>query len=246
MFRTLFAAVFLSLYVLVVGPPLLLYALAVGNGRLLYRAALGGVMFAVRAVGMKVRVEGLEHVPPGPCLFAANHTSAADPPAVVSAIPRQVAILVKQSLWRIPIAGQTFRLVNFVPVNRADREAAIASAERATEALRKGTSFLIYPEGTRSPDGRLQVFKKGAVLMAIKAGVPIVPIACAGAHRVMQKHSLIIHPGEIVVRFCPAVDASCYSVEQRDELNAVVRAAIAEALPPDQRPLDLPPSAPEL
>ncbi len=238
MVRTFIVALFLTIYILLVGPPLLLYSLAVGNARLLYRAGVGGVMLAVRLVGVRVRIEGLENVPPGPALFVANHTSSADAPAVVGAIPRQVAILLKESLFKFPIVGQTFRLANFVPVNRADHESAVASVERATEALRGGTSFLIFPEGTRSPDGRLQPFKKGAAVMAIKAGVPIVPIACAGAHRIMEKRSLVIHPGEIVVRFAPPLDASRFSLDQRDELNALVRAALAEALPPGQRPAE--------
>src|SRR4029077_2559553 len=114
---------------------------------------------------------------------------------------------------------------------------AIRSLEKATGAMREGQSFLIYPEGTRSPDGRLQEFKKGAVVMAVKAGVPIVPVACSGAHRVMEKRSLVIHPGEILVEFLEPIDASQYSFEQRDELNERLHAAMAAGLPGDQRPL---------
>jgi 1-acyl-sn-glycerol-3-phosphate acyltransferase len=139
--------------------------------------------------------------------------------------------------------GQAFWSARFIPVNRSDRESAIASVERATEALKAGQSFLIYPEGTRSPDGRLQEFKKGAVVMAIKAGVPIVPMACSGAHRVMRKKSLIIYPGEIVVQFLEPVDASKYSFETRDDLNQKVHDALAAALPPDQRPVGFPGAA---
>ncbi len=239
MIRALFAGLFLTLYIVLVGPPLLLYSVASGNVDLLYRMGVGGVLFVVRAVGVKIRVEGLENVPPGVCVFVANHTSSADAPAVVGSIPRRVAILVKESLFRIPIVGQAFRIAHFVPVNRADHEAAMASIDTAVEALRGGTSFLIYPEGTRSNDGRLQAFKKGAFVMAIKAGVPVVPIACSGAHRIMEKCSLIIHPGEILVRFRPPIDASQYTIEQRDELIARVRASLAEGLPPDQRHADL-------
>jgi 1-acyl-sn-glycerol-3-phosphate acyltransferase len=76
--------------------------------------------------------------------------------------------------------------------------------------------------------------------MAIKAGVPIVPMACSGAQRVMEKHSLVIHPGEIVVEFLPPIDASRYSFEERDVLNEKVHDVIAAALPPDQRPLGFP------
>jgi len=240
MLRTLFIGVFLSLYILIVGPPLLIYTFITRNPDPIYWAGVKGVMFFVRAVGVKVRVKGLEHIPAGVCLFAANHTSSADAPAVVGAIPRRIVILLKESLFKWPIVGQAFRSAHFIPVNRSARDAAITSVEKATEALKAGQSFLIYPEGTRSPDGRLQEFKKGAVMMAIKAGVPIVPMACSGAHRIMKKNSLVIHPGEIVVEFLEPIDASKYSLEERDVLNERVRMAMAAALPPDQRPLDFP------
>jgi 1-acyl-sn-glycerol-3-phosphate acyltransferase len=243
MLRTLFIGVFLSLYILLVGPPLLVYTLITRDPDPVYWAGVKGVMFFVRAVGVKVRVKGLERIPQGVCLFAANHTSSADPPAIVGAIPRRIAVLLKESLFKWPIVGQAFWSAHFIPVNRGVREAAIASVEKATEALKAGQSFLIYPEGTRSPDGRLQEFKKGAVVMAIKAGVPIVPMVCSGAHRVMVKRSLVIHPGEIVVEFLPPIDASKYSFEERDALNQRVHDAMAAALPPDQRPIGFPEAA---
>ena len=239
MLRTLFVGVFLSLYILLVGPPLLIYTVLTRNPDPIYWAGVKGVMFFVRMVGVRVRVQGSERIPQGTCLFAANHTSAADPPAIVGAIPRRVAILLKESLFKWPIVGQAFQSAHFIPVNRGERESAIASVEKATEAMKKGQSFLIYPEGTRSPDGRLQEFKKGAVVMAIKAGVPIVPMVCSGAHHIMEKHSLVIHPGEIVVEFLEAIDASQYNLETRDILNQRVHDAMAAALPPDQRPLEI-------
>ncbi len=238
MLRTLFIAVFLSLYVLIVGPPLLVYTLIARNPDPIYWAGVKGVMFFVKAVGVRVRVRGLERIPPGVCVFVANHTSSADAPAVVGAIPRRIAILLKASLFKWPIVGQAFLSAHFIPVNRSARESALSSIEKATEALKRGQSFLIYPEGTRSPDGRLQEFKKGAVVMAIKAGVPIVPIVCSGAHRVMEKGSLVIRPGEILVEFLSPIDASAF--ENRDDLNHCVRRAMAVALPPDQRPIDFP------
>jgi 1-acyl-sn-glycerol-3-phosphate acyltransferase len=148
--------------------------------------------------------------------------------------------LLKESLFKWPIAGQAFALAGFIPVHRGDRDSAISSVEKATASLRRGQSFLIYPEGTRSPDGRLQSFKKGAVVMAIKAEVPIVPVACSGAHKVMRKRSLRIHPGEILVEFLPPIDASKYSFDERDALNDRVHDAMAAGLPPDQRPLGFP------
>jgi 1-acyl-sn-glycerol-3-phosphate acyltransferase len=243
MFRTIFVAVFLSLYILLVGPPLLLYTYFTRDPDPIYWAGIKGVMFFVRAAGVRVRVEGLERIPPGVCLFVANHTSAADAPAVVGAIPRRISIILKESLFQWPIVGQSFRSAHFIPVNRKSHESAIASVEKATKALRSGQSFLIYPEGTRSPDGRLQNFKKGAVVMAINSGVPIVPMACSGAHRVMEKRSLAMHPGEILVEFLAPIDASKFTMEERDTLNEKVHDAMAAGLPPDQRPLGFPGAA---
>ena len=237
MWRTLFVAIFLSLYCIVVGIPLLFWTVISRNPEALYWAGVKGVMFFVRSVGVRVEVSGLERIPAGACLFVANHTSSADAPAVVGAIPRRIAILLKKSLFAYPIVGQAFTLAHFIPVERGNHDSAIASLEKATEAMREGQSFLIDPEGTRSPDGRLQEFKRGAVVMAIKAGVPIVPMASAGAHKVMDKRSLVIRRGVITVEFLAPVDASAYTFEQREELNARVRAAMAAALPDDQKPL---------
>ena len=240
MLRTLFIGVFLSLYILIAGIPLLIYTVISKNPLALYWAGVCGVMFLVRAVGVRVRIAGTERIPSGTCLFIANHTSTVDAPAVVGAIPRRIAILLKQSLFRYPIVGQAFHLAHFIPVDRSKQESAIASLEKAIEAMRGGQSFLIYPEGTRSPDGRLQEFKKGAVVMAIKAGVPIVPIACSGAHHIMRKRSLEIHPGKILVEFLVPIDASQYTFEEREQLNAAVHDALAAGLPPDQRPSGFP------
>jgi 1-acyl-sn-glycerol-3-phosphate acyltransferase len=246
MLRTLFVAIFLSLYILIVGPPLLVYTLFTRDPDPIYWGGVKGVMFFVRAVGVRVRVKGTERIPKEVCLFVANHTSSADAPAIVGAIPRRVAILLKETLFQWPIVGQAFRSAHFIPVNRGARDSAIASVEKATEAMKAGQSFLIYPEGTRSPDGRLQEFKKGGVVMAIKAGVPIVPMVCSGAHHIMEKKSLVIRPGEIVVEFLEPINASKYSFEDRDVLNKVVHDAMAAALPDDQKPTEFAGSAAQI
>lgn len=244
MLRAIVICTLLPLYALLAGPPLLLFTLISRNPNPLYWAGVKGIVYLIRLVGVKIRVVGRERVPAGACLFVANHTSSADAPAVVGAIPRRVAILLKESLFKWPIAGQAFTLAGFIPVRRNEPEAAIASVEKATRSMRAGQSFLIYPEGTRSPDGRLQTFKKGAAVMAIKASVPIVPVACSGAHKVMRKRSLRVYPGEILVEFLEPIDASKYSFESRDELNERVHHAMAAGLPPDQRPLGFPGATP--
>jgi 1-acyl-sn-glycerol-3-phosphate acyltransferase len=236
MIRIAWVGVLLSLYILVVGPPLLIYTFVTKHVDPLYWAGIKGVMFLVNCVGVRVEVRGTERIPAEACIFAANHTSSADAPAVVGAIPRRIAILLKRSLFGWPIVGQAFHLAHFIPVDRFNRESAIESVERATKALQEGQSFLIYPEGTRSPDGRLQEFKKGTAVMAIKSGAPIVPVACAGAHRVMEKRKLKIRPGKIVVEFLEPIDPKKYSMEQREELTRELHDRVAAGLPEEQRP----------
>jgi 1-acyl-sn-glycerol-3-phosphate acyltransferase len=243
MLRAFFMCVFLTLYILVVGPPLLIYTFLTKHVDPLYWAGVKGVMFFVNCVGVHVDVRGTERIPLGACIFAANHTSSADAPAVVGAIPRRIAILLKRSLFEWPIVGQAFHLAHFIPVDRFNRESAIESLGKATEALRQGQSFLIYPEGTRSNDGRLQEFKKGTAVMAIKAGVAVVPVACSGAHRIMEKRKLNIKPGRILVEFLEPIDATKYSVEEREVLIEQIHDRLAAGLPPDQRPIGFPGAA---
>jgi 1-acyl-sn-glycerol-3-phosphate acyltransferase len=240
MLRAIFICAAIALYTLLLGPPLLLYSFITRHVDPLYWAGVKGVMFFVNCVGVRVRVKGTERIPQGTCIFAANHTSSADAPAVVGAIPRRIAILLKRSLFEWPIVGQAFHLAHFIPVDRFNRESAVGSLQKATEAIREGQSFLIYPEGTRSPDGRLQEFKKGTAVMAIKSGVPVVPVACSGAHRVMEKRKLKITPGEILVEFLGPIDSTNYSLDRRDELLREIHDRLAAGLPPDQRPVGFP------
>jgi 1-acyl-sn-glycerol-3-phosphate acyltransferase len=236
MIRTAFIAFTMSLCTLVLGPPLILLTLITKSATLMYWTGVKMVVYVTRIAGEKVTVYGREKIPPGVCIFAANHTSNADAPAIVDAIPRRVAIFGRKSLFDIPVVGIAFRLAKFVPVDRENRDAALASVKQAVQYIREGSSFLVYPEGTRSPDGRLQRFKKGSFVMAIEAGIPIVPVACAGAHRIMPKNSLIVRPGKVTVRFGKPIDASAYTVEQRDELALRVHDAVAAELPDDQKP----------
>ena len=237
MLRSSIAVVFLALYILLLGPPLILHCLVTGSPEVMIKLAVAGARFALVICGIKVRVEGLQNISPGVCIFVANHTSNADPPAVVGSIPRRVALLGKKEAFRVPILGTVLKLGGFVPVDRAHREAAMASVEQAIGHLKGGLSFLIFPEGTRSADGRLRPFKKGSFVMAIRAQVPIVPISVIGAHKVMRKGELAAHPGIVTVRFHPPVDVKTFTMKQRDKLVAQVQAIVASGLPEDQQPL---------
>jgi 1-acyl-sn-glycerol-3-phosphate acyltransferase len=211
MIRTIAVVLFLAFALLLVMPFFILWTLLTGAADLMYEVAMRTVRASLRITKIRVRVEGLENIPPSVCIFAANHISNVDPIAFVPAIPRRVSVLLKSELFRIPILSTAMRLAKFVPVDRADKEAAVASVNVALGVLKEGLSLAVYPEGTRSPDGRLKPFKKGTFALAIEAGVPIVPVSISGAQHLMRKGEWTMRPGEIVVRFGPPVDASQYT-----------------------------------
>ena len=239
MIRTIAVVLFLALALLLVMPLFILWTLLTGTADLMYEVAMKTVRASLRIAKIRVRVEGLENIPPSVCIFAANHISNVDPIAFVPAIPRRVSVLLKSELFRIPILSTAMRLAKFVPVDRADKEAAVASVNVALGVLKEGLSLAVYPEGTRSPDGRLRPFKKGTFALAIEAGVPIVPVSISGAQHLMRKGEWTMRPGEIVVRFGPSVDASQYTMERRMELLARVEELVAAGLPEDQQPLSV-------
>lgn len=196
----------------------------------MYRWGMGIMAVGVRAAGIRVRCEGLENVRPGTqYVFLSNHVSNLDPPVLLPAIPGMTSVFLKQELMRIPLLGTAMRMGRFVPVARGNsREDARRSVEAAADALRHGLHITIFPEGTRSPDGRLQVFKKGGFFLAEETGAPVIPVVISGTERMMPKGTLRITPGEAVVQFLPAIrPQECSS---REELMAKVREAMEAEL----------------
>ena len=235
MIRTIFVFTFLGMALVLVLPWFVLWSVITGNPDAMYRLSMRAMAVAMRMAGVRVHVEGVGNIPPGVCVFVSNHASNLDPVVYFPAIPRRISVLIKKELLRIPILAAGMRAAKFVPVDRADREAAAASVDQAVLYMHEGLSFAVFAEGTRSPDGRMRPFKKGAVLMAIQAGVPIVPVSIAGTQNLMRKGSRKINPGEVTVRFGQPVEASKFALEQRNELLATLEAAVAAGLPPEQR-----------
>lgn len=236
MIRSIVLFAFVAFAIVFLLPWLILWTVITRNPDVMYRTAMKAIQLLLRIVGVRVHVEGRENIPPRVCIFAANHISTIDPLAFIPAIPRRIAILVKQELFPIPFLGTAMKAAHFVPVDRSDREAAAASLELCIERLKQGTSFAIYPEGTRSPDGRLRPLKKGAFIMAIGAGVPIVPVSIVGAQKIMRKGDWKVSGGDIIVRFGTPVDGAEYTLERRDALRDRVAALIAAGLPEEQQP----------
>jgi 1-acyl-sn-glycerol-3-phosphate acyltransferase len=237
MIRTFLAAASLALTVLLLLPWLVLWSLLTGKPDLMYRMAMNLIRLETRLLRIQVRVKGLENIPPRACVFVANHASNVDPMVMMPVIPRRVGILVKRELFRIPIFSTAMRVAQFVPVDRSGGESTGAAVSTVVENLKKGFSYVIFSEGTRSPDGRMRPFKRGALTMAMEAGASIVPVSLGGTHRLLSKGKAIVRPGQATVQFGPAMDASAYQKEQRAELLDRVEALVAAGLPSDQQPV---------
>jgi 1-acyl-sn-glycerol-3-phosphate acyltransferase len=232
--RTLLTAIVIPLYVLVLGPPALIWTLVTRDTRLLFAVGGAGVRLGFALAGLKLRVVGGdEHILPGGAVYACNHSSNVEAPAVFLSLQRlfpRVAVLYKAELRRLPVLVWAFDIGGFVPVERANRDQSWPAVDRAARSLQAGTSFFIFPEGTRSRTGELLPFKKGGFVMAIKAQAPIVPVAVTGGLDAMRKGSRVIWPAVITVTFLPPVPTAGRTLDDRDAIIASVRGAIEGGL----------------
>jgi len=230
MLRATYVSLAAFIMIFLLGIPLLLYAAVTGNTDVLYSVGVYCAGLVLRIGGVRLEVRGREKIPLGRAVvFMSNHQSNADPPALAAALP-PVLFLAKREAFRIPVLGRAMRLRGFVPVDRKNRERAAMAIDEAAGALRKGKSFLVYPEGTRSPDGRLQPLRKGVFVMALRAGAPIVPVSLSGATRIMRKGEWAMHSGLIRITLQNPVRTDNRSLDDRDQVMEEVRRAILQGL----------------
>jgi 1-acyl-sn-glycerol-3-phosphate acyltransferase len=180
---------------------------------------------------VKVRCRGLEKIDPtGRYICVANHASLIDIPVLVAYFPLRLCFLAKEELFRIPVFGTYLRRTRHIPVARDDRRAAAKSMANAARAIAAGTrSVLLFPEGTRSPSG-LGIFKEGAALLAIRSGVPILPLAISGTPGIWPARSVVITPGTAEVRVGEEVPTAGIRAGARGELTLRLRREIEELL----------------
>ncbi len=184
-----------------------------------------------RIAGVRVIIEGADKLQPDSgYIYCANHLSQFDIFSFQGYFPLSFRWLAKEELFRIPFLGRAMANTGAIAINRSQGRQALKSLDQAAERIKGGTSILIFPEGTRSSDGTLQPFKGGAMLLAIKAGVPIVPVAFVGSHAVLPKGAFFTRPGTITIRIGVPVVVSGYSNREKQDLAIVIHDQIAELL----------------
>ncbi len=181
--------------------------------------------------GIRVRVEGIEHIEPGQAyIFAGNHCSQYDICSFQGYFPHDFRWLAKKELFRIPLFGQAMHRAGYIPVDRSHGRQDMKSLDEAAKRIAAGSSVLIFPEGTRSADGTLQEFKTGAVLLAIKAGVPIVPLGFNGSYQVLPKGAFLPRSGEIIIRVGPPISTGQFKAGDKQRLAVELHDAVAHLL----------------
>ncbi len=223
-FLVLAYAALSMVFFLLVSLPALLFP---GGGDLpMWLAKRAWAPSSLWTAGARVEVVRSPELPGGPLIFASNHESALDIWALVWKLPRIVRFVAKRELFRIPIFGWYLSVGGHVPVDRSHRAQAVRALSRAGALVRGGTSLIVFPEGTRSRDGTVHPFKKGPFVVAMEAGVPVVPVAISGGGRITPKKRIAVHPGSIRIAIGDPVDPR--PCRDKVELLVEVRRRIIE------------------
>lgn len=206
-----------------VGLPGLLVGVCDPRRRPLLWITRGWARLILLCAGIRVVVEGREHVPGGPAVFAANHVSALDIPILFACLPADFRIVHKQSLYWAPVVGAYLYFSGHVAVDRKNAFRARHSLKRAAQRIHGGMNVALFPEGTRSRDGRLQPFKRGSFVLAQDARVPVVPVSLIGVKALVPGGLVSVRPGRIVLRIHPPVSTEGRPAEAvADEVRGII------------------------
>ena len=202
------------------------------SGALMMKTARVWARSLLGIVGVRVKVEGLEKLTPGASyVFASNHLSYMDTPVILAHIPADFRFMAKDGLFKIPLLGTHLGQAGHIPVPRDDPRAAVKTMSLAADTIRaRNISLLIFPEGGRSHDAILQPFKDGGAYIAIKAGVPLVPLAISGTHEILAMHSATFHRGQVTLRIGDPIPTTGMTLHDRKSLTETARQAVVVML----------------
>jgi 1-acyl-sn-glycerol-3-phosphate acyltransferase len=212
----------IGLSVIVMGSISLITSLFDTTGRLQHRVAAQWARMVLAICMVKVDVQGAENLDAKQSyVFCSNHFSLIDTPVMFGSMPREFRILARHNLWRIPFLGWHLNRAGHIPVHRENPRAAARNIGQAAEKLRAGYSILLFPEGGRTREPVMRRFKPGAAHIAIRAQVPIVPMALIGTRKILPPSSAHLHPGRAVLRIGPPIPTE--GLESGDALGLVAR-----------------------
>ena len=229
MLRTIITIVTVIFITFIVSSLIIILGIFGPYSKVIYYLAKTWTNSILFSAGVKLRIEGLEKIDKSKSyIFIGNHQSHFDVLSVFSAIPLTVRFMAKQELFKIPVFGWALYSSGTIRIDRSNRSRAIVSMNNALDRIRKGVSVVVFPEGTRSQDGKIRTFKKGGFVLAIKGGIPIVPISISGSRFILRKHSNRIHPGEIKIVISDPLNTKDYSYQEREKLSEYVHSIIIQ------------------
>jgi 1-acyl-sn-glycerol-3-phosphate acyltransferase len=212
---------------LVLAVPALFLGIVDRSGRLPHLVARGWAAVILVTLGVRIEVTGLENLPSGPAVYAANHGSALDIPILFGYLPVSFRIVYKKSLSAIPFLGWYLFLAGHIAVDRGNAFRAKRTLAEAAERVRRGTSLAVFPEGTRSPDAQVRLFKRGTFLLAIASGVPVVPVSLTGVKRVAPRGIRTLRPGVVGLHIHAPVATADRVPDQAEDLAEQIRGIVA-------------------
>jgi len=217
----------MTLSTVICGSLSLLVSLVDKQGKAQHNIARIWARSAIFFAGCSLQVHGAENLAKHPvAVYASNHTSYMDTPVVFGALPFQFRILAKKELWPIAFIGWYLSRSGQIPIDTRNPRATLSSLGLGVKALRSGMPLFVFPEGGRTPNGELQSFLSGAAYLAIRAQVPLVPIALSGVYDLLPMHTRHLFPGELTLTAGEAIDTTGMTVRQTDELTESLRSAI--------------------
>jgi 1-acyl-sn-glycerol-3-phosphate acyltransferase len=213
------------------GSVALFFSLFEKKGRVQHRIAQFWARMLVLLSGSKLTVRGAENLRRFPvAVFASNHTSYMDTPVVFASLPIQFRILAKKELWPIPFIGWYLNRSGQIPIDTKTARGTLTSLAAGVRALNSGTPLFVFPEGGRTQDGDLQSFMSGAAYLAIKAQVPLIPIALSGVYDLLPIHTRHFYPTEMTLAVGEPIETTGMTVRQVNELNERLRTTINEMI----------------
>ncbi len=231
MIRTLYIAIWVVFATLALGLLVIVLSFFVRSGNPMHKIARLWGRSILIVSRIKVSVKGLSNIDPSKSyIYMSNHQSNFDIPVLLGYLKVQFRWLAKMELFKIPIFGHAMRKAGYISIDRNNRESAFESLKTAARKIKSGVSVLIFPEGTRSRDGKIRSFKKGGFVMAVDSGVPIVPIVLTGTSSIMTKGSFRINPGKVSMTIHQPIQTSVYTRETKEALMERVQRVICDDL----------------